>query len=62
MKKKTSTGRAERINQNGAAKCGGAVARPQKRLLAASSENTKQKMTRKKATRTKKNWKKRWQR
>jgi len=40
QKKKTSTGLAEPTNHSGQEKCGGAVAKVQKKLSAANSRNT----------------------
>lgn len=41
MKKRTSIGRVERISQNGAAKCGGAVVSEARNNQAVNSQNTK---------------------
>ena len=45
MRKKTLTGHAEFISQNGVAKCGGAAVKQAKRLLAASTKNTSPRTT-----------------
>ena len=45
MKKKISTGPAERISPSGVVKCGGVVVKPRKISQDVNSENTRQKMT-----------------
>ena len=44
MKKRISTGHAERISQSGVAKCGGAVVKLRRISQDVSLENTRQKM------------------
>lgn len=58
MKKKILIGHAERINQNGAVKCGGAVARQVKTIQVVSLENMNLKMMRKMMIKLSRNLKK----